>query len=274
MPTLDRFFLSSNKLEGDASYYKTGQGAPLVLLHGFAETHEIWNPLIENLSQKNELIIPAIPGCGNKIYFKNGLSMEAIAEFIFEILEQEQIKKTILFGHSMGGYAAMAFAEKYNDKLMGLSLVHSSAAADTEEKKNVRQKAIAHIKKNGSEGFFKGLIPKLYGSLSDFTLEKKKHFMMANQYDAAQAIACYEAMKKRPDRQHVLSSIGCPVQFIGGAEDVSVHFKDLEKQAALCSRASLTIFEGISHTSMHENAFLLKEAIIGFIDDILPTNEL
>ena len=277
MKTLERFFLNSHNTDA-GSYYKIGKGFPIVLLHGFAETYEIWENVIPVLAEKYQLILPYIPGCGTRENFKDEFSMERIAQYVNSILEKDPDvrpdDRVVLCGHSMGGYAAMAFAEEYPEKLLGLSLVHSSAAADNEEKKQVRQKAIEHITQNGKVDFLKTLIPKLYGSNSDFSEEKKEHLKMANQYSEEQIIACYTAMKNRSDRQHVLKKLNCPVQFIGGKEDQSISYKDLESQSQLCQSSYLHIFEEVGHTSMNENPKILLEAIIGFVDDILQTNGL
>lgn len=270
METLEQCSLNFSN-NGGGNYYKIGSGKPIVLLHGFAETYEIWNPIIPSLAIKYKLIIPEIPGCGNDNVFQSTFSMESIATYVNDILIQENISQTILFGHSMGGYASMAFAEKYSDKLIGLSLVHSSASADTVEKKKVRDKAIEYIRKNGKDGFFKTLIPKLYGSLKEFTEEKMEHLKMASAYSSEQIIACYTAMKDRPDRKHVLKQLNFPIQFIGGKEDLSVAFNDLEYQAQLCRKSYLTLFECVGHSSMNEKPKNLLEAIIGFTDDTLQT---
>lgn len=271
MPTLEACSLNSNKLKGPGKYYKIGKGFPIVLLHGFAETFEIWQPLINDLSKKYRLIIPQIPGCGTMEAFVEEFSMEAIADYVFDILEYEGIEKTILFGHSMGGYAAMSFAEKYNDKLIGVSLVHSSARADTADKIKIRISAIEFIQKNGKKQFLKTLIPKLYASNNQKHSSQKWHLEMANQYSDTQLIACYAAMMNRTDKVSLLSLLPFPIQFIGGREDLSIDYKDLTAQATLCKKPILTIFEEIGHTSMFENPLLLKEAIIGFTDDILQT---
>ena len=51
-----------------------------------------------------------------------------------------------------------------------------------------------------------------------------------------------------------------------------MNYQDLERQAATCTKSNLHILEGIGHTSMNENPKKLLEAIIGFTDDIFPTN--
>lgn len=274
MQTFEQFSLSLDKQGATGKYYKIGRGFPIVLLHGFAETFEIWNKLIPTLAENYQLILPQIPGCGNEEKFSEEFSMERIAEFVTAILKKENISHTILFGHSMGGYAAMAFAEKYADKLLGLSLVHSSAAADSAEKIAVRKRTIEHINKNGKDGFFKTLIPKLYGDGGNYSAVQTDHLKMAAQYTAEQVIDCYTAMLHRPDRRPVLAQLKIPVQLIGGMEDTSINYKDLMEQAKLCQNASLKIFETVGHTSMYENPKILLESIIGFADDILQTNEL
>jgi pimeloyl-ACP methyl ester carboxylesterase len=271
METLETYFLNSNKLNGKGKYHKIGTGESLILLHGFAETYEIWDSIYPALAEKYSVLIPEIPSCGNATSFKQNFSLEVIANFINEILITEKVEKTILFGHSMGGYAAMAFAELYPENLNALSLVHSSALADSADKKKIRESAIRFISKNGKEPFIKTLIPKLYAStFSDESL-KIKHFAMFNQYTDQQIIDCYQAMKNRPNRISVLKELDSPIQLIGGKEDQSVHYQDLKEQATECKNPFLTLFDDISHTSMHENPSLLIESIFGFLDDIKQT---
>ena len=53
-----------------------------------------------------------------------------------------------MIGHSMGGYITLAFAEKFPEKLKGLGLFHSTAYADSEEKKVGREKRISTLFRN------------------------------------------------------------------------------------------------------------------------------
>ena len=59
-----------------------------------------------------ELIIPDLPGSGSSQLCDEEMSMELLADFVFEIAAQENFQKIILLGYSMGGYLTMAFAEK------------------------------------------------------------------------------------------------------------------------------------------------------------------
>ena len=46
-------------------YENTGNGKPLVFLHGFLESHLIWNNLRQNLEKEAQIITIDLPGHGN-----------------------------------------------------------------------------------------------------------------------------------------------------------------------------------------------------------------
>ena len=75
-------------------------------------------------------------------------SMEENAEIVKAVLSNLKIRKTIIIGHSMGGYVALAYAEKYPKEILGLCLMNSTANADSPERKINRDRAIIAVKQN------------------------------------------------------------------------------------------------------------------------------
>ena len=141
----EKFFIyQSSKI-----FYRTvGKGKPIVLIHGFAEDGNVWKNQIEFLKNHFQLIIPDLPGSGKSEMIKD-MSIEGMAEMIKEILNFEvqkflrqpaEAEGVILAGHSMGGYISLALAEKYPALISSIALVHSSAFADSDEKKYNRIK--------------------------------------------------------------------------------------------------------------------------------------
>src|SRR5689334_1694113 len=122
-----------------------GNGKPLMLIHGFAEDHRVWDHQLDALKEF-QLIIPDLPGSG-KSALLNDTSMESMAAVMLAIMDKESIKECCMIGHSMGGYITLAFAEKHAERLNSFCLYHSTAYPDSEEKKEVRLKAIEFIKK-------------------------------------------------------------------------------------------------------------------------------
>src|SRR5690606_879742 len=100
-------------------------------------------------------IVPRIPGSGGSSLLSGNPSIETYADVIKAIVDAEQLRFYNLVGHSMGGYISLAYAKKYTDGLKGITLFHSSAYADSEEKKETRRKAIGLIKEKGTNAFLK-----------------------------------------------------------------------------------------------------------------------
>src|ERR1044072_7106334 len=142
-------------IEKDLSlfYRIVGKGEPVILVHGFAEDGSIWDGLADELGKEYAVIIPDLAGSGRSTGSMEQVSMDSMAEQINMILEKEKIASCIMIGHSMGGYITLAFAEKFPEKLKGLGLFHSTAFADSDEKKAARNKNVEFIKKNGSAKF-------------------------------------------------------------------------------------------------------------------------
>jgi pimeloyl-ACP methyl ester carboxylesterase len=148
-------------------YRVLGAGSPVLLLHGFGEDSRIWEGTIADLSKQFLLIVPDLPGSGPSQLMQGEISMESMAEAVLEILKNEipdlsaapVNRKPVLIGHSMGGYITLAFAEKYPQLLKAFGLFHSTAFADSEEKKQVRQKSIAFIRQHGAAKFIEQSTP-------------------------------------------------------------------------------------------------------------------
>ena len=81
----------------------TGKGFPLVLVHGFLGSSEIWKLQKVFLSKYFRVITPAISGFGESSKNKSHNSIKQMAESILKCLSLKGINKFNLLGHSMGG---------------------------------------------------------------------------------------------------------------------------------------------------------------------------
>ena len=129
-------------------YTDYGKGQAVVLLHGFLENSSMWRQITTELIKKNRVICIDLLGHGQTGCLGYIHTMEAMAEAVEAVLIFLKIRRSIFVGHSMGGYVALAFAEKNPDALKGLCLLNSTAVADTAEKKKNRDRAIKAVKQN------------------------------------------------------------------------------------------------------------------------------
>jgi pimeloyl-ACP methyl ester carboxylesterase len=267
------------------SYTDTGHGTPVLLLHGFGEDSRIFDEQANFLRPHCRLIIPDLPASGNSApigpdfteQVSKGIpsSIDLIAEAMEALMKSLAIDRYILLGHSMGGYIALAMAEKYSDHLLALGLIHSTAYPDSEEKKANRRSGIESIIKNGGFAFLQTAIPGLF--TESFKKEQPGRVAsLIEQFNPAKTgkttldsmlIAYYEAMIARPDRTNVLSSSKVPVLFIIGTEDKAVPMADVLKQVHLPSTSVVHIHENTAHMSMMENSDSLNEQLLKFIRD-------
>ena len=80
-----------------------GSGFPLVLVHGYLGSSEMWCKQRDFLSKSYRIIAPALPGFGESNNVKSLDSINKMAQFVIETLDQKKIERFNLLGHSMGG---------------------------------------------------------------------------------------------------------------------------------------------------------------------------
>jgi pimeloyl-ACP methyl ester carboxylesterase len=250
--------------EGKNIYYRTsGQGMPLLLLHGFGEDGHIWDNQAAALKNQCRLIIPDIPGSGQSQLLPNA-DIDTYADVIKAICDAEKLMPVngdtgeyngiTLIGHSMGGYITLAFAEKYPGYLNHMGLFHSSALADSPEKKETRRKAIDFIYQKGTAVFLKTSIPGLFTSqFNTMHPDKIEQLLNAGKTFSPEALAqYYQAMINRPDRTHILKQFEQSILFIIGQHDQAVPFESSLQQCHLPKLSSVHILRNSAHMGMWE----------------------
>ncbi|MBS1946350.1 MAG: alpha/beta hydrolase [Bacteroidetes bacterium] len=258
-------------------YRKKGKGPTVALIHGFAEDGTIWDKQVAFLQNHFQLIIPDLPGSGrsaatgqqiSNIFYR---SIDGYATIIKQVLDKEQISYCVMAGHSMGGYITLAFAEKYAATLAAFVLFHSTAYADSDEKKAARKKSIQFIKKNGAAEFIKLSSPNLFSAYN------QRHHPdlvrnLVSRYDnfsAGSLVSYYEAMIHRPDRTDLLKNFQRPVQFIIGEGDNAVPLEQSLKQCHLPKITYIHILENTGHMGMWEASDAVNKLLLGFVNQVL-----
>src|ERR1700674_1272618 len=94
-------------------YLTSGHGAPLLLLHGYAETSLMWRPLMPSLGERFTVIAPDLPGIGDSAIPADGLDMIAAAVRIHALMSSLGFQKAEVVGHDIGLMVAYAYAAMY-----------------------------------------------------------------------------------------------------------------------------------------------------------------
>lgn len=234
-------------------YYKEqGSGFPLVLIHGFCETLDIWKLITPTLANDFRIIAIDLPGFGKSSALQQPFTIDEVADAVIDFLQNElKLSACAIAGHSLGGYVTLSMVEKKPDLFKAFGLVHSTAYADSTERKASRNKVIEFVTQHGVEPFIESFIPPLFYDKSNANISWVVELGL--QTPKATLIGFTEAMRNRPDRTHVIKSFTKPILFIAGNEDSVIPVNSLSDQAALTKMTTLCVLEGSAHMGMIEN---------------------
>lgn len=236
--------------QGNVFYTDQGKGFPVVLIHGFCETHEVWTSFAQKLSKDFRVISVDLPGFGNSKSLPDGFSIADAATKIIQLLDQLKISACIPVGHSLGGYVTLAMVNQRASLFSGFGLFHSTAYADSEERKVSRNKVIEFVSKNGVPAFIETFIPPLFHDKSNPHIPAA--VKMALQTKSETLIGYAKAMRDRPALTSVIQKFNNPVIFIAGERDTVIPPETLQKQAKLASKPHLYIIQDVAHMGMFE----------------------
>lgn len=206
------------------NFERKGNGKEtLVLLHGFMENLSIWNDMEPHLSEGFSLVKIDLPGHGQSEIIAEVQTMELMAEEVKKVLDDQNLNKVHLLGHSMGGYVSLAFAEKYPDLLKSLTLFFSTYFPDDAEKKEQRIKSYRIIK-DAFAHYARAGVPNLFNPNEKDILEGKIETALktALSTDNLGALASVKGMVERTDKKQILENLDAKILILAGKHDNAV----------------------------------------------------
>ncbi|WP_154795097.1 alpha/beta fold hydrolase [Occultella kanbiaonis] len=209
-------------------------GVPLVLLHGFPLDSRMWSYVITSLPLVPVVAVDA-PGFGASSALPDG-GLEAFADAVAAGLADVGVTRAVVAGLSMGGYVALALAERHPDLLAGLALLDTKASAD-DEAGRAKRLDVARAAR-GADGAA-AVAPMLATVLGETTHAQRPEVVEEVRGWLAQAPPsaiswAQESMAVRPDRHPVLEDLrerGVAGLVLRGAEDVMASAQDHERMA-------------------------------------------
>ncbi|MCX6252142.1 MAG: alpha/beta hydrolase [Bacteroidetes bacterium] len=246
-------------------YNVEGKGDTIVLLHGFMESSKIWKDFVSVLSKAFRVITIDLPGHGKSDNLGDINSMEMIAGAVHKVLRHLGVKKCVMIGHSMGGYATLSFASKYPSFLKGFGLFHSHPFADTPDGKTNRNRMIQLVKKD-KLNFITQFIPDLFApeNQDKFRKDIEKFIARAGKMTPESVIASQKGMKVRKDLSLIVANAKVPVLFILGLKDLKLPADRLWEMVTLPEYAEVHILREAGHMGYIEAPLECVQAIYCF----------
>lgn len=245
-----------------------GDGAVLLLVHGFPLDHTMWTYQLEELAGRYRVLAPDLRGFGQSRGVVEGMSMAQLADDLAWLLDTLRITQPITFcGLSMGGYVAWQFWQRHRQRLGRLILCDTRARPDTPEAARGRKETAERVLREGPQTVAESLLPKLFAEQTmarqaDF-VEQTRQVMLGTP--STTIAAALRAMAERSDATGLLPSIDLPTLLLGGEHDVIAPPQEMRAIAAAMPQARFVEIPKAGHMAPLENPRATNAAILQFL---------
>ena len=241
----------------------TSSGIPLVLVHGFLGSSNMWEPQINFFKDGFRVIAPALPGFGNSRAINSCNSIECMAKSILNLLEKKEIKKFNLLGHSMGGMIVQEIAKIAGDKILKLICYGTGPRGNIPGRFETIDQSRKKLKING-------LKDTAYRIAKTWFIEgeKAKYFYLCEEAGKQTSIKTADngliAMKNW-DGVGNLRNIKNKTLIIWGDQDKAYNFNQVETLNDNIPNSDLKIIKGCSHNVHLERPKEFNKIVFDFL---------
>jgi pimeloyl-ACP methyl ester carboxylesterase len=172
-------------------------------------------------------------------------------------MDKMGLEKAVLVGHSMGGYVSLAFAQAYPNRLLGLGLIATQAAADLPEKRQGRLKTASSVKRRGVKVVAQAMAPKL----TPKTELVQPMFDLMMRANRLAVIGALQGMAERSDLTGELSEIHVPAVVVAGGQDQFLTQENMRTMAQMLPKCWLVEIPEGGHMPMLETPERVAESI-------------
>lgn len=223
-----------------------------VFLPGLNNTGDAFRDVVAALPGAHRCHCPDLPPLD---------TVEALADAVLV----DAPPRFVLVGYSFGGYVAMAVLERARDRVLGLCLMASSAAADTEEQKIKRRQTLEAFNPEGYVETASSSVAPLHPDNRERTDLFERRRELATAYGAQRYVAHVRATLHRPDRSHLLDG-RVPVLWLAGTHDAVVPVRRQAEEVARAQRCTYTEIADAGHLLPLEQPRAVAQALADWME--------
>lgn len=260
------------EIEGYSLFTKVeGEGLPVLLLHSYWGSHILFDELAGSLSEKMKVIRIDLPGHGNSGTPPLDYTFDKFASILNELLIRLNVhEKVSIVGHSMGGYAALAFAVKYPERIASLVLMHSPTKAADIQSIKLRNREGQLLQKGKKELLLQVSIPTNFApeNVSLMGNANALLYQTSNKVTIDGALRSINAINHRMDSFRVLQSAQYPILIIIGKYDMVYSADEQLNEAHHIPNAEILMLNHSGHLGFLEE----ENMVINKLNEFLVKN--
>ena len=240
-----------------------GSGTPLVLVHGFLGSSDMWRPQIKFFKDDFRVIVPALPGFGKSSTISSCDSIRCMAEMLLDSLEKRKIKSFNLLGHSMGGMIVQEIAKLAGEKISKLICYGTGARGNMPGRFETIDESRKKLRINGLKDTAHRIAKTWF-----IEEEKAKFFYLCEAAGKQTSIEAADngliAMKNWNGVEN-LKNIKIETLIIWGDQDKAYNFNQIKTLKDNIPNSNLKIIEDCSHNVHLEKPDKFNRTVIEFL---------
>ena len=240
-----------------------GKGFPFVFVHGYLGSSEMWNFQKKFFSKHYRVIIPALPGFGESHNVKSLDSINKMAKEIINLLDQKNIDKFNIIGHSMGGMIVQEITKLIGDRVNKLICFATGSIGEIPGRFETIDETREKLKKDGTEVSF-SRVPKKWFVKG---YKDKNYFLCKNAVKDVSLEAADNALLAMKNWRGIdnLKNIKNDTLIIWGDKDTSYNFDQVDTLNKNIKNSRLEIFKDCAHNVHLEQPDQFNNLIKEFI---------
>lgn len=233
-------------------YLETGLGRPLILLHAFPLSADMWRPQLERAPRGWRIIAPDLRGLGgSELDGWPGVNVGHYAEDTLDLMDDLDLERAVIGGLSLGGYVTFAILRLALARVDGVILADTRSGADSEDGLKNRRALLEAARHQGAAAVAEQMIGKLIGETTrrerPDVIAAVRRAIESNRVEGIEA-AIY-ALMMRPDSTADLATIRQPTLVLVGEEDTVTPLAEAQALQRSIAGSELAIVRRAGHLS-------------------------
>ncbi|WFM72806.1 alpha/beta fold hydrolase [Halomonas sp. CKK8] len=253
-------------------FEEAGAGLPIVLLHSFLGSGEIWRAQVPVLAAQHRVINVDVRGHGRSGHLTELFTLYDAVDDVIAVLDALGIERAVWCGLSIGGMVALRGAIRHPQRVAGLILMDTDAGAETAWHR-VKYRAMGIVVRVFG---FRPLLPfvtrLMFGTTTrrdDPALVSETRAMIARNH-VPSALRCLEALTRRDSVVERLHEIDVPALVMVGEEDRMLPPRLSRRIQEGLVDASLTTIPGAGHLTPLEQPERVNATVLAFLATLSP----
>ena len=240
-------------------YTEKGEGIPVLLLHGWGSSYDVYGGVISALCDRCRLVAVNFPGCGGSDTMKEPWTLDDYCDFVLKFMKEVNLDNPIMIGHSHGGRVILKMAAAGHVSPPKIVLLDSAGLIP---KKSLKQKCRAKS--------FKAIkrvltLPGLKGHTENLLDKARRHYGSADYNAAPEVLRKTMVSLVNTDLRDIIGNISCPTLLIWGENDTATPLSDAEIIKSLIPDSGLCVIKGTGHYSFCEKPYEAAAILRSFI---------